>query len=119
LGALFAASGRKNDVYFHYPWSEVDHLTIELPAGFALDSPDAPAAITPDMTQGISEHAIKMGLTADGHMLIYDRKFFFGGRNNILFPVKSYVGLKTLFDMVNKGDDHTITLKQSASTASN
>ena len=119
LGALFSASGRKNDVYFHYPWSEVDHLTIDLPAGYALDNADAPAAITPKMTQGISEHSIKMGLTTDGRTLVYDRKFFFGGLNNILFPVKSYGAIKTLFDMVNKGDDHTITLKQAASTASN
>jgi hypothetical protein len=28
---LFSASERKNDIYFHYPWSEEDVVTIELP----------------------------------------------------------------------------------------
>jgi hypothetical protein len=119
IGPLFSASGRKNDVCFRYPWSEVDHVTFELPPGFGLDSPDVPAAITPQMTQGISEQTIKMAVTKDGHTLIYDRKLFFGGHDSILFPLGSYGALKQLFDMINKADDHTITLKQAAASASN
>jgi hypothetical protein len=118
VGPLFASSGRKNDIYFHYPWSEVDHLTIDMPPGYSLDSPDVPAPIAAQMTQNVCEQQIKMGV-ANGHTLIYDRKFFFGGRGSILFPAASYTPLKQLFDMVNKADDHTITLKQGASTASN
>jgi len=119
IGPLFPASGRKNNVVFQYPWSERDHVTIELPEGFVLDSPDVPSPIKPEMTQGISEQTITMAATKDGHTLIYERKFFFGGKGGILFPVKSYAPLKQLFDMINKGDDHTITLKQAAASASN
>jgi hypothetical protein len=113
-GPLFSAAARKNEVYFHYPWSEEDHLTIELPQGFALDSPDVPAPITPEMTQRVCEQKIKMAVTTDGRTLIYDRKFFFGGGGSILFPVQSYPALKSLFDMIATANNHTITLKQVA-----
>ncbi|MDX6500920.1 MAG: hypothetical protein QOG23_4180 [Blastocatellia bacterium] len=113
-GPLFSAAARKNEVYFHYPWSEQDHLTIELPEGFALDSPDVPAPITPEMTQRVCEQKIKMAVTTDGRTLIYDRKFFFGGGGSILFPVQTYPALKSLFDMIATANNHTITLKQVA-----
>ena len=112
-GSLFPAATRKYDVYFHYPWSEKDHITIQLPPGFTLDNADAPAPITPEMTRQISALKIKMG--SDGQMLIYDRDFFFGGGNNIIFPSTSYAAVKQLFDIVNTANDHTITLKQGAS----
>lgn len=117
MGPLFASSGRKHDVYFHYPWSEQDHITIELPPGFALDNADAPGPITPQMTQNICKHEIKM--RSDGKTLIYDRSFFFGGGGSILFPARGYSALKQLFDLINQADDHTITLKQAATPAAN
>jgi hypothetical protein len=119
IGPLFSSTERKHDIYFHYPWSEQDHLTIQLPEGFVLDSADAPAPITPEMTHKICEQSIKIFNTKDGRTLIYDRKFFFGGDGSILFPMRSYSALKQLFDMINAANDHTITLKQGAATASN
>ena len=110
-GSLFPSANRKYDVYFHYPWSEQDHITIELPSGFTLDNADAPNSITPDMTQRICAQQIKIG--SDGHVIVYDRNFFFGGGGNILFPVGSYPAMKQLFDIISQGNDHTITLKQS------
>lgn len=113
VGSLFTSANRKYDVYFHYPWSEQDQITIELPPGFTLDNPDAPASITPDMTQRICAQQIK--IATDGHIITYDRSFFFGGGGNILFPVGAYANLKRLFEVISQGDDHTITLKQSTS----
>jgi hypothetical protein len=57
---------------------------------------------------------IKMGITSDRRTLKYDREFFFGGGNSILFPVSSYAAVKQLFDVIAKANDHTITLKQGA-----
>ncbi|HEY8203282.1 MAG TPA: DUF3857 domain-containing protein [Pyrinomonadaceae bacterium] len=111
-GALFPSATRTHDVYFHYPWSERDDITIELPQGFALDNADAPAPITPAMTRDICAQMIKM--STDGHVLNYQRDFFFGGGKSILFPVRGYAAVKQLFDVVAQGNDHTITLKQSA-----
>jgi hypothetical protein len=116
-GPLFSGDERKNDIYFHYPWSEQDHISIELPAGFALDNPDAPAPITPEMTQRICEQNIKIALTKDGHTLLYERGFYFGGDGNItLFPAQSYSAVKKLFEFIEQANNHTITLKQIAAS---
>jgi hypothetical protein len=60
-----------------------------------------------------------LAVTTDRKTLIYTRTFFFGGANNILFPVESYVQLKNYFDQLHKQDNHSIALKQSVATASN
>jgi len=111
-GSLFPAATRKYDVYFHYPWSEKDHITIELPPGFTLDNAERPAWITPEMTQQVCAQVIKIG--TDGHIIVYDRDFFFGGAGGTIFRVTGYAAVKHLFDVINQANEHTITLKQSA-----
>jgi hypothetical protein len=112
--AVFTASTRQNNIYFHYPWSEEDEVTIELPAGFTLDNADAPA---PFQSANISAYRVTIGATKDQHTLLYRRSFFFGGNEAILFPVGGYELLKNYFDRLYKADNHTITLKQEAATA--
>jgi hypothetical protein len=112
--ALFSGSDRKHPIAFHYPWSEEDSVTIELPAGFVLDNADAPA---PFKAAAISEYKPTIGVTKDGHTMVYKRAFFFGGNGSIYFPVESYQALKQYFDAVHKSDNHTVTLKQAAATA--
>jgi hypothetical protein len=56
-----------------------------------------------------------MGVTNDQKTLRYNRTFFFGGKESILFPVETYDTIKKLFDEINKADNHMITLKQVAS----
>ncbi|MBV9209689.1 MAG: hypothetical protein JOZ52_03615, partial [Acidobacteria bacterium] len=112
--ALFTASTRQNNVYFHYPWSEEDEVTIDLPQGFTLDNADAPA---PFQSANITAYRVTIGATKDQRTLVYKRSFFFGGNEAILFPVNGYDLLKNYFDKVYKADNHTITLKQDAATA--
>ena len=115
LKPLFSAAERRNNIYFHYPWSEDDTVEITLPEGFALDNADAPQAF---QSGEISSYAVKIAVTTDGRTLIYRRTFFFGGGDSgLLYPPTSYPGLKTLFDELHKRDNHTITLKQGAATA--
>jgi hypothetical protein len=113
VSPIFAASQRKNLIYFKYPWSESDQVIIDLPAGFALDSADAPA---PFAAKGTSDYKVDIGVTKDGKTLSYTRSFYFNG---LLYPVSSYTQLKQFFEMVNKADNHTITLKQATTTAAN
>lgn len=114
-GALFPTSERRNMIYFPYPWSEQDEVTINLPAGFALDSADAPMGLN---AGEVSKYNIKLSVIKDGRTLIYRRDFFFGGgKDLLLFPVAAYSQLKTLFDELHKRDNHTLTLKQGAPTA--
>jgi hypothetical protein len=113
---LFTTSQRRNDVYFHYPWSEQDEVSIDLPAGYALDNADAPVGITAGET---SKYDVTIAITKDGRTLIYTRKFRFGSKDGgLVFPAANYAQLKLLFDELHKRDDHTITLKQAAATAS-
>jgi transglutaminase-like putative cysteine protease len=113
LDPLFSSSERTNDVYFHYSWSEVDEVTIDLPEGYALDSPESPS---PFSGGAISEYKPLASITKDGKTLIYKRNFFFGGKDTILFPASSYAQLKNYFQQLHKQDNHTITLKQTAAS---
>jgi len=106
----FSTATRKYDIYFNYPWSENDAIEIELPKGFSLDNADAPGDLADAQKIGFLQ--IKMGVDKTSHLLVYNRKFHFGGGGNILFPVGAYQPLKTMFDEFHKADTHTITLKQ-------
>jgi transglutaminase-like putative cysteine protease len=114
LGSLFTAGQRRYDIYFHYPWSEEDEVSIDLPDGFVLDNPDQPA---PFGAGQISQYKVNIGLTMNKKTLIYRRNVFFGGGGNIIFPSTSYAALKQLFDAVHTNDNHTITLKQAEAAA--
>jgi hypothetical protein len=108
---VFSGGTRKYDVYFPYPWAEMDTIEIALPKNFALDNADAPATIGDG--QKISLLNIFIGINKTSNTLVYKREFHFGGGGNILFPATSYQQLKNLFDAFNKADTHTVTLKQS------
>jgi hypothetical protein len=114
LTPVFSGSDRKNEIYFHYPWSEEDNVSIALPEGYALDNADAPA---PFAVGGTSAYSPTIAVASDGKSLIYKRSFFFGGGDGILFPADSYGQLKSVFDTLHKQDNHTITLKQTAAAS--
>jgi hypothetical protein len=115
---IFPTSSRTHAIYFHYPWSEEDEVTIELPAGFALDNPDSPA---PFGSGDLTRYDVKIFATKDQRTLIYQRNFFFGaggvGLDRLYYDANGYSLLKTYFDTLHKQDNHTITLKQAATTA--
>ena len=116
LNALFSTSSRLHAIYFSYPWSEEDEVSIELPPGYSLDNADAPS---PFGSKPISEYKPVLSITKDGRTLIYKRGFYFGGGGSLLFPVGSYPQLKQYFDALHKQDNHAVALKQSAAAASN
>lgn len=111
--SLFSSASRKYEIYFHYPWSEDDQIEIELPPGYALDNAERPA---PFGAQQVAQYKVSMAITTDQKTLVVRREFFFGGGGNIVFPAASYNQLKTLFDLLQKNDEHTITLKQAAAS---
>ena len=110
IGSLFSASSRKHAIYFHYPWMEDDTVTIDLPAGFALDNAESPA---PFRSENVAEYKVKLAVVGNNEALRYYRIFTFSG---LMFPSSSYSGLKQLFDMLHESDNHTITLKQAAAS---
>ncbi|MBV9215373.1 MAG: DUF3857 domain-containing protein [Acidobacteria bacterium] len=108
--AVFASDTRKYDIFFRYPWSEKDDITIELPKGFLLDNPDAPAKVAD--TSGVASLTTDITVNESSNTLHYKRDFFFGSKANVYFKKEFYKPLKTLFDRFSQADAHTITLKQ-------
>jgi len=110
VSPTFSSSTRQYDIFFRYPWSENDEVTVALPAGFELDNADAP----PDVAdpKKIGELNVSIALDRPHNTLKFSRKFHFGGGGSILFHSQSYTPLKGLFDAFNSVDSHTITLKQ-------
>lgn len=108
--AMFSSSTRQYDIFFRYPWSENDSVTFELPAGFKLDSPDAPTPFS--HPQKIGSLDINLRYNAAKNILYLDRSFFFGAGQSMLFSSRSYTALKGIFDDFHKIDSHTITLRQ-------
>ncbi|HYE74392.1 MAG TPA: transglutaminase domain-containing protein, partial [Blastocatellia bacterium] len=110
--ALFSASQRKYPIYFSFPWSEVDEVTIELPEGYALDNAESPQ---PFNANQIAVYNVNIGVTKDMKTLVFKRSFSFDA---ILFQTDVYGNLKQVFELLHTADSHAITLKQTASTAS-
>lgn len=107
---LFSSSTRQYDIFFRYPWSEVDNIEITYPKNFDLDNADLPQIV--EDPSKICSDVIEISVDRANSILVYKRKFHFGAKGKILFPSTVYQPLKNLFDMVNKSDSHTITLKQ-------
>lgn len=112
---LFENGGRRYEVYFEYPYSERDEITIDLPAGYELESPDKPAPLRD--SSGISSDEIQIGVSADKCSLVYKRSFMFGGGGNLRFQTGSYLALKKLFEAFHRANTHSMTLRQTAATA--
>jgi hypothetical protein len=113
----FTASSRKYDVYIPYPYSSKDEFTLELPAGFSLESPEVPGELAD--AQGIGKHKTSISVSSDGRTLNYIRNFSFGNGGFLRFPAASYQAVKGLFDAFHKADSHQLTLLTETASAGN
>ena len=104
--ARYAAAERKNDVSFHYPWSESDDYTINTPDGFALDHAQSPASLK---FMPVGQYTVKILATKTS--VIYHRELVFGMEGRIAMPQKAYPTLKNLFDTLHQRDTSLLTLK--------
>lgn len=107
---VFSSTARKYQVFFHYPWSEEDEISISLPAGYTLDNPDVPGSVADQ--QNIGRLNIQIFKNPAGSMITYRRKFHFGGGGTVLFPVVAYPAVKNMFDMFHKADTEQLSLIQ-------
>lgn len=105
--AMFTASERRTDIYFHFPWLEQDHITIDLPAGYVLDNANQPGPI--EFGAHIGAYQLSLGITKDQQTLDFKRNFQF---HQLLFKKENYPFLKQVFDAIKESDSHIISLKQ-------
>jgi len=110
-GRTFTETARKWDLYFPYGWTEDDEVTIELPDGWDLDQPTAPASSHFGDT---GEYVVDLRKTTDGRKLIYTRRFEWGKAQNLLIPAANYAQVKKIFDFVEAQDNFNLSLKQAA-----
>jgi len=108
LSARFTEATRKWDVYFDYGWVEDDEVVIQLPEGWELDQPTAPAKTK---LGNMGEYRVELRKTTDGRKLIYRRFFDWGENGNLLVPVESYSAIKKIFEFVQQQDGYTLSLK--------
>jgi hypothetical protein len=107
---IFEHADRVFPIYFEYPYSKSDDITIELPPGWQVNS------IPPQKTQ-------------DNKALVYDLKVE-NGKNTVrvtrrldvdilMLQSKFYPTLRNFFQVVRTGDEQQILLQPGESSASN
>jgi len=111
---VFTAADRKSDIYISYPWKESEEVSISLPEGFTLENGDSPSEVIE--SNGILIYKPKIGISQDGKYLRYSRDLSFGNGGNIRFGREAYPAMKQLFEKINKGDLHQLTLRQASSS---
>jgi hypothetical protein len=97
----FAHTQRKYPVYFPYPFTDTDSVTIKVPAGLTLESipPQQDAKLPYARYQNVSQF--------DGTQLVTQRQLAFNG---IYFDVDKYSELKSFFGKVQTGDEQQAVL---------
>lgn len=108
----FSSTSRKYPIYFHYSWSELDDVTIDLPQGFGLENPETPAPVKAGEFVNLE---IKM--SANSRTLHYERKFSIGSSQTMLFPATQYNSLKQVFDAIFQIDTFALTLREASVAA--
>jgi hypothetical protein len=97
----FSHSQRKYPVYFPYPFTEIDNVSIKLPPGFTSES-------VPAQQEAKLPYA-KYQVTSryDAGQLVTQRALFFNG---IFFPLEKYSELQGFFGTVRTGDEQQAVL---------
>ena len=106
--AVFTAAERRAEVYFPFPWHELDRVTIALPEGFDLEQPEAPAGAT----SNVGRHSITLSQKDGRRTLVLERRFDFGISGSLRFPRESYEALKRFLDRVHASDAHSLVLRR-------
>ena len=101
-------ASRHNNIYFDYPWGEVDSVDINLPEGFVLDAFSSPDGISMAST---CDYDVKIAYDKSHHLLQYRRHFFFGDKDILQFDVKAYSAVKDVFDTIHEADNRLLTLR--------
>jgi len=104
----FQPQKRSNPIYFHYPATEKDSLTLHLPNSFKVET--LPAAENAKPGAGF-EYSVASN--QNGDVVSVERSLVIGG---MLFPVSNYMAIRTFFNTVKTDDDGQIVL-QPAQTA--
>jgi hypothetical protein len=105
---LFDTAARKQDIYFHFPYEEVDDIIIQLPSGLRAETLPAPQVIDPG---GLLHYEIAAKQENDS--LHLQRRLVVGG---ILYPVNVYAGVRHFFSTAKSDDEQQVILQAAAAS---
>lgn len=105
--ALFDSVSRQHKVVVPYNWTEEDSLTLELPAGYAIEpgTPPTPASMA------VGRYAIQVQPSPDGRQVKFSRLLQVGAPGRNTFTPAEYPPIKAFFDSVKRGDSYTLALR--------
>ncbi len=106
--ARFSTSERQNDIFFRFPWTETDVVTIKIPDGYSLETADPLKTI--EDTSKLGLHQAEITFEQETKTIKYKRNFSFGKKGELYFVSKSYDSIKTLFDHYENADKYAVTL---------
>lgn len=98
----FRTAKRVHEIYFHYPYQEIDHVTVRLPKGYDVESLPAPRKVD----KGSGRYEILR--RNEGGELNLERRVVMDG---FYFPVQAYSALRIFYDGVRAGDEEQVVLK--------
>jgi hypothetical protein len=113
LGPTLSAHDRTQDVYFRFGWIEDDVVTIDLPEGYALEAPEAPAPLDAKF----ANYSATLGTNDAGRQLVFRRRLTVGQHKMLVFPKDQYSIIKRFFDAVDQNDARTLALRRQDTTA--
>lgn len=100
---MFVQDSRRFPIVFPYPFSETDQITIELPAGFAMEA--APF----HRKAGLAYAAYEISSSMDDKRLVTERSLAVDG---FTFPPEKYFELRNFFSIVQAGDEGRAILQR-------
>jgi hypothetical protein len=107
-GNPFASSHREEPIDLHYPYQEIDQVTLHLPPGFQVESlPEKSQVALPQMA------AYGLGAKSDNQTITFARSYILA---NILYAPSEYDKLRGFFDEVSNKDRAQAVLHVTAAT---
>jgi hypothetical protein len=105
----FAPTSRFSAVYFSYPSIEEDDVTLEMPAGYGVETlPNAG-----DINAGAIVY--KTSYENKGTAVHYTRRMLV---DSMFFPIEQYSALRTVFSRITSADQEQVVLRKAKTEAS-
>jgi hypothetical protein len=108
---LFEPSSRVQDIYFPYPYQELDDITIQLPNNLQPATLPPPQTIDPG-----GKLKYQISAKQEGGSLQIQRQLVVG---SMLYPARAYSALRQFFGMVKTDDGQTMVLQPPAASGNN
>ncbi len=107
----FATANRTHPVYFPFPWTERDTVTLKLPEGYVFDDVTPPPAVK--FGNHLSyEYALT--IAPDRKQAVFSRTLVVCNAKQILFGPEDYSGIKKFFDLVSQNDAFALAVRKAS-----